>query len=166
VSKATQKPCALPGCEVLFFPVTCQRYCTPEHRRMARKCGTCGSLIDNARPSQTLCRACDAERARLARANPEYADAIMTRFRTKAYGLTSEQFTAMLVAQGNRCAICGEPETAIRRGRLRSLCVDHDHVTGAVRSLLCSRCNSAVGLMDDDPERLRIAAAYIDSHRS
>lgn len=67
----------------------------------------------------------------------------------------------MVVAQDGRCAICREEETATARGRVRSLAVDHDHETGAVRGLLCSRCNTALGLFRDNPALLLEAIAYL-----
>jgi hypothetical protein len=54
---------------------------------------------------------------------------------TKTYGLTSADYDTLLEAQGGKCAICrGRPQS-------KRLAVDHDHNTGAVRGLLCSRCN-------------------------
>ena len=50
----------------------------------------------------------------------------------RKYGLTLEEYDAMLEAQGGVCAICGEP-----RPEERTLHVDHDHETGAIRGLLC-----------------------------
>lgn len=62
-----------------------------------------------------------------------------------------------MTAQGGVCAICGRaPRDDI------SLHVDHDHATGAVRGLLCFRCNNAVGDLEDDPAILRRAAVYVD----
>jgi hypothetical protein len=71
------------------------------------------------------------------------------------------EYQALVESQGGLCAICREPETAMRGGVIRPLCIDHDHETGVVRGLLCSRCNTAVGLMLDDPDRLREAVAYL-----
>lgn len=66
----------------------------------------------------------------------------------------------MVADQGGRCAICaGSPV-----GPGRRLHVDHDHATGRVRALLCSSCNTAVGLMQDDSARLRAAADYLDKN--
>lgn len=62
------------------------------------------------------------------------------------YGITAEDYRALLVAQGGVCAIC---ERAT--GRTKRLAVDHDHDTGAVRGLLCSQCNYVViGRYDAD----------------
>lgn len=68
----------------------------------------------------------------------------------------------MLEVQRHVCAICFEPETTTAKsGEPRLLCVDHDHETGEVRGLLCSRCNTALGLFDDDPARLGVAMSYL-----
>lgn len=63
----------------------------------------------------------------------------------------------------NKCAICRQPETNIdrRTGALKRLAVDHCYASGVVRGLLCFNCNTAIGKMGDDPERLRLAADYL-----
>jgi hypothetical protein len=66
-------------------------------------------------------------------------------------------------AQAGVCAICDLPERATRNGVPKRLAVDHDHATGAVRALLCSRCNLAIGYMEDCPARLRAAADYLET---
>jgi ribosomal protein L37AE/L43A len=76
------------------------------------------------------------------------------------YGITLEQFEAMLAAQRNRCAIC---ERRFAGGR--DTHVDHDHVTGIVRGLLCTNCNNGLGRFRDDPATLRRAARYVERAR-
>ncbi|MBD5603569.1 MAG: endonuclease VII domain-containing protein [Candidatus Eremiobacteraeota bacterium] len=78
------------------------------------------------------------------------------------YNLTPAEYEAMRIAQGGRCAICGyiPPDSRPR------LAVDHDHKTNRVRALLCSNCNTGLGMLDDDPERLRAAAAYLERFRA
>jgi hypothetical protein len=76
--------------------------------------------------------------------------------------MTMERFRAMWLEQGGVCAICGLPE---RTQRNRLLVIDHDHVTGKVRALLCSQCNRAIGLLCDDPKVVEAAADYIRRHR-
>lgn len=61
----------------------------------------------------------------------------------------------MHVAQGGRCAICGDPAQHL----------DHDHATGATRQLLCQRCNQGLGLFRDEPGLLYAAALHVDAHR-
>lgn len=73
------------------------------------------------------------------------------------YGLTVEQFEAMVTTQGNVCALCHQPQNP----KFRYLDVDHCHATGEVRGLLCRHCNTAIGHFRDDPELLMRAAAYI-----
>lgn len=75
-----------------------------------------------------------------------------------AYGISLAQYEEMLVAQDGRCKICGS-DKADSRGR--SLHVDHDHLTGKVRGLLCNQCNHAIGLLQDSPERFERAASYL-----
>lgn len=84
-----------------------------------------------------------------------------------SFGLTGEDYTAMSVRQGNVCAICEQPETAIhhKTGEPRALAVDHNHKTGAVRGLLCRDCNLGLGLFEDDRDILARAQAYLDAHR-
>jgi len=77
----------------------------------------------------------------------------------KKYKLTTKEYNRMVKAQGGVCAICGEPERM-----QRALSVDHDHFTGEVRGLVCSRCNSAMGFADDSPMRLRKMADYIERY--
>jgi hypothetical protein len=77
----------------------------------------------------------------------------------KTFGITVEEYDAMLAAQGGGCAICGRPP----RDDI-SLHVDHDHATGMVRGLTCFRCNNALGDFNDDPALLAKAAAYLEAH--
>lgn len=75
------------------------------------------------------------------------------------YGIDAEVYVALLERQGAACAICGK--SAVMSGRAL-LCVDHDHVTGRVRGLLCGNCNSGLGMFGETSELLRLAAAYLD----
>lgn len=80
--------------------------------------------------------------------------------------ISSVDYGRMLVAQGGVCAICKLPETRLdrrTRSKVQRLSVDHDHKTGSVRGLLCAACNAAIGLLKDDPLRMRRAAEYVAS---
>jgi hypothetical protein len=95
-------------------------------------------------------------------ANPElYQD----RYLKRDFGIGLDEYTEMLLAQKGVCAICGEPETSVRNGKLKALAVDHDHATGAVRGLLCGKCNPMIGYAQDDPERLEAGAAYLRARK-
>ena len=71
-------------------------------------------------------------------------------------------YAKLLKLQGGRCAICGRTENCGKR----RFAVDHCHDTGAVRGLLCTPCNQAIGQLQDLPELLRKAADYIETHRT
>lgn len=76
------------------------------------------------------------------------------------YGLSIEDVHRMLDEQEGRCPICHEQFADDRRP-----VVDHDHDTENVRGLLCDLCNKGLGQMKDNPEALRRAAAWIETHR-
>lgn len=120
-----------------------------------------------------VCRACEVKRAmtqvRNKRADgwkppsdPRSADEHRRRNLEKAYGLTVEQYSEMLAAQGGVCKICLEPSRAIRQGKLRPLFVDHNHKTGKIRGLLCMSCNAAISQARDNVEVLKAAIKYLE----
>jgi hypothetical protein len=75
------------------------------------------------------------------------------------YGLTKQQFEAILISQNGVCDICKIPTAD-------SLLVDHCHSTGKVRGLLCNRCNSALGYVRDNTEIIGRLSDYIKKHQS
>lgn len=87
--------------------------------------------------------------ARWRRDNPQRYEAAQRADKLRNYGLTLAEYDARLAEQGRVCAICRQPQ-----GRGWDLAVDHDHATGAVRGLLCGKCNVAPGLLRDDPDLL------------
>lgn len=82
----------------------------------------------------------------------------------RAHRAGAEDREQLRKAQGNRCAICSQHETSmhvvngIRQRRQLSLDIARN---GAIRGLLCSRCNTGLGLFNDDPIRLRRAVEYV-----
>jgi hypothetical protein len=89
--------------------------------------------------------------------NPEKA---ATQKRTthlkRKYGISIADYDAMFDSQGGRCAVCSAS------GERYAMCVDHDHASGVVRSLLCDGCNKGIGMFAESPERMRWAADYIE----
>jgi recombination endonuclease VII len=77
----------------------------------------------------------------------------------RVYGLTRDDYADMLASQHGRCRGCLKPFTAFKR----RLAVDHCHATGAIRGLLCNKCNAGLGCFDDDPDRMIRMADYIVS---
>jgi len=76
------------------------------------------------------------------------------------YGLSNEDYNAMLINQNNQCAICGKHKEEIKNKR--HLHVDHCHTTGRIRGLLCFRCNFGLGWFQHDPKRFEMALAHLN----
>jgi hypothetical protein len=76
------------------------------------------------------------------------------------YGISHDEYVALLEKQNGACAICGITTSNNSRTSGR-LFVDHCHSSKKVRGLLCSRCNHALGQFDDDIDRLRSAIDYL-----
>lgn len=79
----------------------------------------------------------------------------------KKFGIDIFIYNSLLTAQNNLCAICNKPETVARNGILKHLAVDHNHNTGAIRALLCQRCNQALGLLKEDFGTILSMAKYV-----
>ena len=76
----------------------------------------------------------------------------------RRYGITLAEYDQMFEDQNGKCAICGTTEPGGRNGRFH---VDHNHVTGVVRGLLCHHCNTALGKFGDDEATLQRAIDYL-----
>lgn len=75
------------------------------------------------------------------------------------YGITQEYFEFLISQQNGLCAVCfKEPN-----GNRKILCIDHDHDTGKIRGLLCHKCNSAIGLFNDNIVLIEKALIYLKS---
>ena len=81
----------------------------------------------------------------------------------KKYGITRQDYEDMLAEQNGVCAICGK----INRFDAfhQRLAVDHNHDTGNVRGILCTSCNSALGMVDDNIEVLEKMISYLKERR-
>lgn len=120
-------------------------------------CGLNSPVVHRKARNLWVCRTASAKRspAAVARRNAAKRSWLASR-RLRKFNLDDEAYAELLDGQGGRCAICGNDCATGRE-----LAVDHDHETGHVRGLLCMPCNTAIGLMKDDPERLIAAAAYL-----
>lgn len=123
--------------------------------------------------SQKRWRALNPDKVRKYRANYEKNHPVQIEeknFRTKVYflkkvDLSFDQFKEMLERQDHRCAICGNKEKLKHQsGTARLLCIDHDHKTMKVRGLLCQRCNTAIGFLNDDISLVQKALAYLKQY--
>lgn len=109
-------------------------------------CNECGN--EPKMPGKGLGRLCYNENSRV-------------RMNAKNRILTPEQYEEMYAIQDGNCAVCCLPETSKRDGKTKQMAEDHAHGTDTVRGLLCSKCNTAIGLFQDSPELLEAAAAYL-----
>jgi hypothetical protein len=104
---------------------------------------------------ETLCKKCRKKNRQEKR---EFTrDAIKQKF-----NMTLEQYDEILNKQGNKCFICSIGIEGIKRG---SLDLDHNHRTGKVRKFLCSPCNIAIGIVNDDISLLQNAVDYLEKYK-
>lgn len=87
------------------------------------------------------------------------------------YGMSVDDYNRMLVEQKGVCAICECPEMRKKthrsgRVRLNPLCVDHNHVTGKVRGLLCQNCNNGISRFEENIEHMANAISYLEKHKA
>jgi hypothetical protein len=82
------------------------------------------------------------------------------------YKLSPDAWQTMCDRQAGKCSICGGVPRTMKYHDVRgtSLMIDHHHESGAVRELLCVRCNTLVGYLEVDPALIDRAAAYIRRH--
>lgn len=76
----------------------------------------------------------------------------------KNYGITPDEWNDMLIQQDGRCAICSRDFSEINKKHIH---VDHNHMTGAIRQMLCHKCNQGIGSFNEDVSLLRAAVQYI-----
>ena len=82
-------------------------------------------------------------------------DKVEARRQERCYGISTDDLNALLARQRGVCGIC--------KKKGRKLHVDHCHKTGKVRGLLCGKCNRGLGHYDDEPDRMRAAADYLEA---
>jgi hypothetical protein len=105
------------------------------------------------------------------KANPDKRKQNHERFKTKrpdyfvnkhlknTYGIGLEEYNAVLTVQNHKCAGCGIEATKAPRNKLY---VDHCHKTNKIRGLLCQHCNTALGMVKDNPETLLSLISYLN----
>jgi len=144
-----------------------------------KKCLDCDAQVPQAR---RLCPPCAKARNREAarrwrEANPEKAREAtrktMARRRKEApaaiawakakskYRLTEESYAAMLAEADGKCLVCAQSFTEAGTGKI---VIDHHHGSGQVRGLICSGCNTAIGYVREDIERMTRMISYLRTH--
>lgn len=162
------KYCSIEDC---VKPIVAKTYCSAHYSKF-RKYGDPLHVYVKPIPSHKLCNACDTvksiddfySRNVGARARSKCKSCIIDSGRGprlfKKYGITLEDYQRMLSNQKGVCAICHKNNSYA--GKTRMFAVDHCHVTGKVRGLLCQSCNRALGLFGDDADRLLKASLYLN----
>jgi hypothetical protein len=112
---------------------------------------------------QRVCLICERVRMREYKKRPEVrareTEARAAWARKKKFGVSPADYAERMLKQNDACAIC---KGVNKDGR--ALAVDHDHSTNAIRDLLCGRCNTTLGRVNESPELLRAMADYLDRH--
>jgi hypothetical protein len=128
-----------------------------------KRCGHCKRIrsdffVDNNRPSKlsSWCKACISDRSKLD--YPKKKENQRGSYFKRAYGISVSQYNDLYNKQKGRCAICFIHQSELSR----RLAVDHNHLTGRVRSLLCPKCNWKVGFVETT--ELVLIQKYIDNH--
>lgn len=127
----------------------------------SRPCITCGILKKPDKYFNRLAKQCNNCKKRQAKTRKQYHPSVQRSYNLSKYGLTIESHAAMLKEQEGCCAICFQPAADCPRSMLY---VDRDPKTGQTRSLLCSHCNSGLGMYVDSATLLSRAAAYVRLH--
>lgn len=113
----------------------------------------------SSRPNRrdSRCKACRSAHARARNSMLEIQERARERKYQQKYGIGITDYDQMLASQGGCCAICRTPASDV-------LHVDHDHLSGKVRELLCLKCNSLLGQASDRIDVLRSAIEYLEKH--
>lgn len=147
--------CAVAGCG---GPVSASALCDRHYRRAKkgqgdRHCRLCGAVLDpNSYAGAAFCDDTCRKQDQVLKRRENHREVWLRR-----YGLTVEQFDALLEQQSGGCAIC-RTTTVPTRGNWH---VDHCHETGRVRGILCHGCNVALGHLKDRIDLLEAAIAYL-----
>jgi len=116
-----------------------------------KRCPKCGEKdLTKFYKTSCYCRSCQREATR--------------NTRLAKLGMTRKEYLDILHGQLGACAICKDQEKPVQ-GTQRGLHMDHDHVTGKRRGILCSRCNQVLGRCKEDIALLKSMIAYIEQHK-
>lgn len=109
---------------------------------------------------KSSCKICN-EKNRIRTWKP--ADPVKEKWRKvyAKFGIDQCGYNLLFEAQNGVCAICGEEEKDLLRGKTRTLCIDHCHKSNKIRGLLCNKCNTGLGLFRDNVDFLNKAIGYL-----
>lgn len=124
----------------------------------SRKCRACQSARVHAWRSNNRDKVSKYNKTAKAKNPAHHAHKAIQNHYKRKFGITLEERAEMLAAQGGRCLIC-KTDKPTRRG----WCIDHDHVSGAIRGVLCAPCNSFIGMAKESTAVLENAITYIEA---
>lgn len=116
---------------------------------------------------RSWCKECSAirrqkQRIKRKKINPEKEKLKYRKFHLKTnFNLTLDDYDKLFQQQNGICAVCKNPEIAKNQFGNKRLAVDHNHLTGKIRGLLCSKCNGGLGNFDDNIDLLLNAIEYL-----
>lgn len=145
-----------------------QRSLTERQERSTTNCSSKWSETRNLQIKQ--CKLCGIEkplddfyfRSESGNYRKECKECRIERQRVRKLGVSNEDYEKMFIEQQGRCGICS---CKMNSSRYTKFAVDHCHKTHTVRGLLCTGCNTALGLFKDSPERLQSAIIYLENSK-
>jgi hypothetical protein len=148
-------------CESLDWPeYKYTKRIIPEFKTCS-KCGLTKPLSDfykfkySYSGKASVCKICDCKRSlKYRKENPKVIRNVHLNY---WYKISLDQYNELFENQKGCCAICGKHQSQFSK----SLSVDHDHVTGKIKGLLCGNCNRGLGYFMESTELLRNAFEYI-----
>ena len=115
---------------------------------------------------QTHCKSCTKERSNLRRESTLLREQDKDKSRISRYGIGTEEYNRMYIKQKKVCKICKKRRPQTRKnGEINDLHIDHNHVTGRVRGLLCTYCNNSLGMLEESIGRFFRSIIYILTDR-
>lgn len=81
------------------------------------------------------------------------------------YGITLNEFEKRVELNGNKCEICSQIFIKDSKGLLKAS-VDHNHITGEIRGIICNTCNLTLGRIKEDKQVLINMIQYLEKYES
>ena len=149
--------------------------------KQCRKCSQFKDIIHfrrlkkNEEKRHSYCNACHNKSKRKLNPKkkikkfPHYTKSELSRHNDymRSYGISLEQYNILFKEHNGVCWICQKPETSkFKDGRIKNLAVDHSHITGKVRGLLCDAHNRGLGYFQDNPKLLKRAIEYLETKKN
>lgn len=118
------------------------------------KCHYCQKEFTPRRKNNVYCKPTCEKRASSKRTGSYYKCNKNRSWRDAGIKITLDEYHQIFNKQNGVCLICGKASNKL-------LAVDHDHLTGKIRGLLCSKCNIGLGCFNDDITLLQMAISYL-----